>query len=365
MRMRTSDREPGSPGHHVCRQVALLATAMALFLPGVAAADTLSLQVNGPGADSAWTYAGGSADFTNVQTQDGDTSYVFVTSSNKNHTWTVDDSSGQSGAINSVTVHAFLNGNERVKLGVNTTFMPTGVTVTGSYVEYTNPWATNPAGGAWTWANVDALEIGLRSQNSGGWSGDVRATHIWVVVDYTPAAGSDTLAASANAPIETIDPSQGQAGIVMQRFRVDSDSAGNGQIELASLTLQDQGSAGTGDIDTVRVYIDTDTTFAGSTQIGSVAFTTDPITVTLNLATAGDRTVTNGTPKYVFVVYDLNAGATIGATIRSWPGPTTASPVSPSTRTSSRSRDRSRTTWPRPPTRRSRRSIRPRARAGS
>jgi hypothetical protein len=176
--------------------------ALAVLLPGVAAADTLVLQVNGEGSVGE-----------------------FAASSNDDHTWAVDDSTGQSGTINSVTVHAYLKGNERVKLGVNTTFMPTGFDVTGSYVEYTNTWATNPLGGPWTWGDIDVLEIGVRSQNNGQWSGDVRCTHIWVVVDYTPAAGADTLTASANAAIATVDPSQGQGGIVMQRFQVTSDNA--------------------------------------------------------------------------------------------------------------------------------------------
>ena len=48
----------------------------------------------------------------------------------------------------------------------------------------------------------------------------------------------------------------------------------DGQVELTSLTLSDVGSAVVGDIDTVRVYIDTNTNFAGATEIGNAAFST-------------------------------------------------------------------------------------------
>jgi hypothetical protein len=170
-----------------------------------------------------------------------------------------------------------------------------------------------------SFATSESYDIRLRFEGTTG-NNPSATVEVWwddVVVDVTAAGGPDTLITSSPAAVETADPSQGQAGIVMQRFQVDSGNTGNGQVELTSLTLGDLGTATTADIDTVRVYIDTDSTFAGATEIGNAAFASDPVTVSLTLGTAADRTVTNGTPKYVFVVYDLNAGATIGNTIQS------------------------------------------------
>ena len=94
---------------------------------------------------------------------------------------------------------------------------------------------------------------------------------------------------------------------------VDCDTSGNSTLELSSLTvtLGPTSTATFADIDTVRVYIDTDNTFAGSTQIGSVAFDAASKTVTLD---SGIRSVTNPTSKWIFVVVDISAAATASET---------------------------------------------------
>lgn len=54
---------------------------------------------------------------------------------------------------------------------------------------YTKEWATNPAdAGAWEWADIDALQIGVNLQGDPANRGTVLAycTQVYVEVDYTP-----------------------------------------------------------------------------------------------------------------------------------------------------------------------------------
>lgn len=47
-------------------------------------------------------------------------------------------------------------------------------------------WNTNPAdGGAWEWADIDALQIGVQMYNPGNYA--LNCTQVYVEVDYTPA----------------------------------------------------------------------------------------------------------------------------------------------------------------------------------
>jgi hypothetical protein len=123
-----------------------------------------------------------------------------------------------------------------------------------------------------------------------------------------PAA--DTLTASNNVAEQAVDPFAGQADVLMQYFQVDSDSAGNGSIELASITVDDLGTAGTGDWVALEIFMDDDAGFDNPALVGQVlSWDGTSANVTLNQGTVGDRTVTAGTPKFVFVVYDIDTGA--------------------------------------------------------
>jgi hypothetical protein len=138
------------------------------------------------------------------------------------------------------------------------------------------------------------------------------------VSDTTQPAAGDILSAPENTPIRGLDPTVGETGLVMQRIRVESDTSGDGSIELAWVSVADQGSAELVDIATVTVYMSPDLVFSNGVQVGSATFNTDPVTITLDGGTVADRTVTNPSPKYLWVIYDLAGGAAAaGRTIQS------------------------------------------------
>jgi len=143
-------------------------------------------------------------------------------------------------------------------------------------------------------------------------------TESYVTVTETPVAAGDTLTASGNTAITLTNPVDGTAGILMQRFQVSSNNVQNGQIQLTSLNLTDNGNA-TSILD-AKVYISatsSSTLPVGAVLIGNTgAWNGNATVVTLNGGTVADRTVTTGTPKFIYIVYDLTAGQT-GNTIQS------------------------------------------------
>ena len=129
-------------------------------------------------------------------TSDGDGSYVF-TASNLGYTtdtYQTADSGMSSGAINSVTVYnksraPFGWGGENVKTVLrthSTDYFGSVNSLTTNYTDYSTVYTTNPnTGNAWTWAEVDAMEIGT-SLKGGGFIFAGLTTQVWAVIDYTP-----------------------------------------------------------------------------------------------------------------------------------------------------------------------------------
>ena len=85
----------------------------------------------------------------------------------------------------------------------STTYDGDEQTAATSYANYSQVWATNPnTGSAWTWDEIDALEIGVRLRKPCATGGSTYCTQVWVEIDYNPAktssdsgAGSEGLAA--------------------------------------------------------------------------------------------------------------------------------------------------------------------------
>lgn len=98
-------------------------------------------------------------------------------------TYATENSSVGAGTINSVIVFIRCK-NEKVRVSIRTNgndYWGADITVAGSYTEYSNTWTTNPqTSSAWTWAEIDAMEIGVTIKESG------KCTQVWAEVHYTP-----------------------------------------------------------------------------------------------------------------------------------------------------------------------------------
>jgi len=162
------------------------------------------LRPNADGTETGWTPLSGSDNYAMVDeaVADDDTSYLYQTVYD---TWTGDlytlpvHSEG-SGTINKVTVHFRWRDNGAASNAVRAQIRTGGVTYEGdtetspndnTYHNYSHEWATNPGGGAWTWEQIDALEVGVD-----GWRPTGNApvcTQVYVEIDYVPATEDDYL----------------------------------------------------------------------------------------------------------------------------------------------------------------------------
>ncbi len=150
-------------------------------------------------------------------------------------------------------------------------------------------------------SNVTALDVV-------NW--DIGATSVGTSTSRTVQIPPDVLTADQNTAILASNPTVNDTGLVMQRIRLTSSNVTDGQVELNSLTLDDIGTAGT--IAAARVYISTtsSSTLPGdAVDIGNTTSWDGTSTaITLNGGSTANRTVTNGTPKYIYIIYDLGSG---------------------------------------------------------
>jgi len=154
---------------------------------------TITLRPNAAGSTQSWSAEGG--DYTRVDevSSDGDTTRLYSPTDNVVATFGLDNSSGEIGTINSVTVYINTRGvdpvSNTVQLAVRVSstdyFSGTKTYNNTSYHEESNAWATNPnTSVAWTWAEIDVLQAGMKRIGGGGQA----VTQVWAVVDYTAAS---------------------------------------------------------------------------------------------------------------------------------------------------------------------------------
>lgn len=153
---------------------------------------TLTLRPNGAGAAQGWDAEGGDWQKVDESSGDGDTTRLYSPTANAVATFAHEDHTTQEGVINSVTVYISTRGldpiSNVVQLAVRvsgTNYFSADKTYNNtSYHDESNTWSTNPnTSAAWTWAEVDALEAGMKRISGGGQA----VTQVWIVVDYTPA----------------------------------------------------------------------------------------------------------------------------------------------------------------------------------
>ena len=201
--------DPGLAGPAANVQVAI---------PPVTTTTTLAaliLRPNGPGAETKLTrYPGtGEANWQDVDdvTSDGDSTYVYRDGGWEKDLYTLTDVSG-SGTISSVTVWARVRQmlppqgtNLRLRLRTGgTTYEGPELTTGNSYADYSQTWAINPKTGvAWTWADINALEAGVKI-NEGGGGNNTRVTQVWVQVNAYNSPGTTTTTLAPTTTTTTV-----------------------------------------------------------------------------------------------------------------------------------------------------------------
>ncbi|MCZ6724946.1 MAG: hypothetical protein O6846_01805 [Thaumarchaeota archaeon] len=82
-----------------------------------------------------------------------------------------------------------------IRIASTNNYFGDAISTTTSYSVYSHEWTTNPGtGSSWTWAEVDSLEAGIRSNKAGvvGQTsyGEIGLSQLWVEVTYTPQDSS-------------------------------------------------------------------------------------------------------------------------------------------------------------------------------
>jgi hypothetical protein len=169
--------------------------AIALMLASFASASTLTLRPNGQGYYSAWTNSGcgsGSSEYQCVNEDPANTSSNLQTNSKSvAESFAFDDTGLTTETINSVTLYYYgaYYSSSRYQFqplirASSTDYLGTTKSLTSSYATYSQTYNTNPAtGSAWTIAQVNALEAGMKSY-SASYGGII--AQMYAIVDYNP-----------------------------------------------------------------------------------------------------------------------------------------------------------------------------------
>ena len=182
--------------------MAILAVQVIAFLPQPVYAATETLAISSEGTDSVGTasYTGGAGNYTVLNSDDGDTSYLRASLVQSYRSYKVISALPAGSTINSVTMYGklkvgsaagnvlmyFYSGGTRYE---DTFHNPT------SWTLYSKTWTINPAtGSAWTEAQINAGEFGFRLYAI---DTSVYVTYAYVVVDYNSAPTVTTQAVTA------------------------------------------------------------------------------------------------------------------------------------------------------------------------
>jgi hypothetical protein len=186
----------------------ILSILIPLCLPTPVQAATAILTVTGESGYSTGgsiSYVGLAANYTNLNSDDADTSYCrfYPGDSFIESAWTVSTLTGVT-SINSVTIYykASLSGTDRFRYsfvriaGINYYSDASTVVPDAGYYLYSYTWAVNPATGvAWTQSDVNSSYYGLRLNGIG--ATDYHITWLYGSVDYVAAVPTiSTVAAS-------------------------------------------------------------------------------------------------------------------------------------------------------------------------
>jgi hypothetical protein len=171
------------------------------FMNGFSSAAVADLKVlslkstfvpNATGSNSQWAFGGNSSigDYSDVQTDDGNGSYILGNTDNQKHTFNLQDTV-ETGTIVNVTVYATCreegggaDDDIEIKTITSAEYTGTRTELTTSFVNYSEFYATNPNGSNWEWGHIDSMEIGVNYRQSGDAGDNISCTRLFIEVRY-------------------------------------------------------------------------------------------------------------------------------------------------------------------------------------
>jgi hypothetical protein len=157
---------------------------------------TANFVPSGDGHEIDWTPKGGGNNYVEVDdpvgAPDDDGTYVSIAKGNQEDYYDVPDHTTETGTITNVrvVVRAKQTGAEDMNICIYTVlteYCGGGEGIGAGYGDETEDWVNNPNTGiAWTWAQIDAIQIGMKSDAVGGWGGTMYVTQVYAIVTYTP-----------------------------------------------------------------------------------------------------------------------------------------------------------------------------------
>lgn len=189
------------------RILVLIITAAVLFaaVPVFAATSDKAIEAAGSQATGG-AYYGGAADYTNLNSDDGNTTYLqFQGVGTGYRSYNMVDFSTSNAEINSVTLYYK---SYQEDSGQSNTTAYARVSSNNYYGDINNgsgsgrtlsyTWTTNPATGtAWTNTTLNAAEFGIRYA-SGSSGGNWQITYLYITVDYDPVSAPDVTTDAAD-----------------------------------------------------------------------------------------------------------------------------------------------------------------------
>jgi len=163
--------------------------------PDISSPETLTLRPNGQGNYNTLSASPAVSEYLNIDedTADDDTTYVFSDTSDEKSSYTFPNHTTESGTINNITVYFrareyYLDDTGHITAFVrisSTDYFGDEETLTSDYVNNNYEWTQNPnTTSAWTWNDVDNLEVGLRLDGEHS-TKQGRCTQLYAVVNYT------------------------------------------------------------------------------------------------------------------------------------------------------------------------------------
>ncbi|MCP3685902.1 MAG: hypothetical protein GY861_24915 [bacterium] len=183
------------------KKLFVLLTLFSILMISAVLADTVTIRPDGQGNYSEWVTLGCSAGSSEWQCVDETTpapaDKVYTNLANKKESFTFSNTGLSTETINSVTLYYYSAAYGIFKFKVQPLVRAGGTDYLGPLMnlgwfwQYRNQvYTTNPAtGNAWTVAEVDALEAGMKSYSA--WFGG-QIAQMYAVVDYTASTPEDS-----------------------------------------------------------------------------------------------------------------------------------------------------------------------------